>query len=113
MHKYGLEAPLRLQRFFDYPDKAYPTVHVGGTNGKGSVCWKLARVCSNHYPKVGLFSSPHISSFRERMMINHTPISIERAELLFTQIFERLNKPGGGIDDLSGAVLKLEEKEEE
>jgi dihydrofolate synthase/folylpolyglutamate synthase len=100
---YNLDNPLRLQRLFDYPDKAYPTIHVGGTNGKGSVCWKLARLCSNHYPKVGLFSSPHISSFRERLMINHKPISIERVELLFTKIFHKLDS----IADLHCSFFEL------
>jgi dihydrofolate synthase/folylpolyglutamate synthase len=45
-------------------------IHVGGTNGKGSVCYKLAesmRLCGLN---VGLFVSPHISSFRERIQVN-------------------------------------------
>jgi dihydrofolate synthase/folylpolyglutamate synthase len=57
------------------PHTAYPTVHVTGTNGKGSVCFKIAHVLENQGLKVGLFTSPHISAFSERISINGVEIS--------------------------------------
>lgn len=47
-----------------------PIIHVGGTNGKGSVSTKIAKIFELHGLRVGLFTSPHISTFRERMSIN-------------------------------------------
>lgn len=53
----------------------YPCVHVAGSNGKGSVSMKIARALELHGLKVGLYTSPHISTFRERIMINGQCIS--------------------------------------
>jgi dihydrofolate synthase/folylpolyglutamate synthase len=55
--------------------RAYPMIHVAGTNGKGSVCLKLAHALRARGLRVGLYTSPHISSFRERIMINDDAIS--------------------------------------
>lgn len=59
--------------FFDqmngHPHRRYATVHVAGTNGKGSVCSMLASVLAASGLKVGLYTSPHILDFRERMRI--------------------------------------------
>lgn len=59
--------------FFDqlngHPHRRYATVHVAGTNGKGSVCSMLASVLASSGMKVGLYTSPHILDFRERMRI--------------------------------------------
>jgi dihydrofolate synthase/folylpolyglutamate synthase len=53
----------------------FKIIHVAGTNGKGSVSHKIARALELQGLKVGLFTSPHISSFRERIQINSTLIS--------------------------------------
>ena len=59
--------------FFDqlvgHPHRKYPSVHVAGTNGKGSVCSMLASVLAAAGFRVGLYTSPHILDFRERMRI--------------------------------------------
>ena len=52
-------------------------VHIAGTNGKGSVALKIAKTLQYAGCKVGLFCSPHVSSFRERMQINDQLISEE------------------------------------
>ena len=57
---------------------AYPSVHIAGTNGKGSVSLKIATALELAGLKVGLFTSPHLESFCERIMINGSPISEER-----------------------------------
>ncbi len=61
-------------------------VHVAGTNGKGSVCWKMSKALQKAGYKVGLFLSPHISSFRERVRINDELISEEDVRRLVTKV---------------------------
>lgn len=55
---------------FGHPERQFRSLHVGGTNGKGSVCWKLSKALQCHGYKVGLYTSPHVSSYRERIQIN-------------------------------------------
>ncbi len=62
------------------------TVHVAGTNGKGSVCWKMSKALQKAGYRVGLFSSPHISTFRERIRINDELISEEDVTRLATKV---------------------------
>ena len=64
-----------LSKSLGDPHAAFPTIHVTGTNGKGSVCVKIAKVLENQGCKVGLFTSPHIRSFSERISINGVEIS--------------------------------------
>jgi dihydrofolate synthase/folylpolyglutamate synthase len=65
---------LFLGQFGD-PQEKIPTVHVAGTNGKGSVCAMLAHILREQGNRVGLFTSPDLHKFNERMMINNIPIS--------------------------------------
>lgn len=73
--KLGLEQPQALHRAIGSPADRLNIIHVAGTNGKGSVCHKLATVLQTAGYKVGLFSSPHISCFRERIRVNGVMIS--------------------------------------
>lgn len=57
-----------------HPQKAYATIHVTGTNGKGSVSAKIARALTSAGYKVGLFTSPHLFDYRERIRINDVAI---------------------------------------
>lgn len=59
-----------LDKHLDFPHKKYKTVHVAGTNGKGSVSHLLASVLQSANYKVGLYTSPHLKDFRERIKIN-------------------------------------------
>ena len=60
------------------PFHAYPTIHIAGTNGKGSVALKVANSLQLFGKRVGLFTSPHLFSFTERMVVNGVPIGQER-----------------------------------
>lgn len=75
--KLGLETSERLHALTGHPltKRTTPIVHVAGTNGKGSVSWKVAQVLRLSGLKTGLFVSPHISSFRERVQVNGELIS--------------------------------------
>ncbi len=53
-----------------HPEKKFPSIHVGGTNGKGTVCRMLASVYQEAGYKVGLYTSPHLLDVKERFMIN-------------------------------------------
>ena len=69
-YKPGLDTSLRLDEFFGHPHKRFKSIHVGGTNGKGSTSSMLAAVLQSQGYKTGLYTSPHLVDFRERMRIN-------------------------------------------
>ncbi len=76
--KLGLEPVTRLLELIGRPDRTLPIVHVAGTNGKGSVCAMIASILDAAGLTVGLYSSPHLVDFRERMRVGGEPISRER-----------------------------------
>lgn len=57
------------------PHDRYPTIHVGGTNGKGSVAATLASILGHSGVRVGLYTSPHLCCFRERFQVGGSPVS--------------------------------------
>lgn len=69
-YKPGLDTSRRLDDLFGNPHRNYKTIHVAGTNGKGSVAHTLASVLQKSGYKVGLYTSPHLIDFRERIRIN-------------------------------------------
>lgn len=74
-YKEGLDNTLTLDAHFGHPHHSFRTIHVAGTNGKGSVSHTLAAVLQSAGYKTGLYTSPHLVDFRERIRINGTPIS--------------------------------------
>ncbi len=70
------------------PEKAFPAIHVTGTNGKGSVSHKIARALQFAGLKVGLYTSPHLISFCERIQVNGILIPEETARLGLLRLFE-------------------------
>lgn len=70
------------------PHQSYPTIHVAGTNGKGSVCQKVAAALQLSGKKVGLYTSPHIVDVRERIQINGEKISEEEMISIFEPLLE-------------------------
>ena len=69
-YKPGLGTSLSLDKYLAYPHKAYKTIHVAGTNGKGSTSHLLAAVLQKSGYKVGLYTSPHLVDFRERIRVD-------------------------------------------
>ncbi len=76
-YKSSLDNTLKLDEIFGHPHQYYKTVHVAGTNGKGSVSHMLAAVLQSAGYKTGLYTSPHLKDFRERIKINGEMISEE------------------------------------
>jgi dihydrofolate synthase / folylpolyglutamate synthase len=74
-YKADLENAWYLDQYFGEQHKLFKSIHVGGTNGKGSVSHMLAAVLQSAGYKTGLFTSPHIYDFRERIKVNGEEIS--------------------------------------
>ena len=73
-YKEGLENTLKLDEHFGHPHRNYRTIHVAGTNGKGSCSHTLAAILQEAGYRVGLYTSPHLMDFRERIRINGHPV---------------------------------------
>lgn len=69
-YKPGLANSEALDSFFGHPHRKYRTLHVAGTNGKGSTSHLLAAILQQSGYKVGLYTSPHLVDFRERIRVN-------------------------------------------
>lgn len=77
-YKPGLDTSLALDSYFGHPHRKFKSIHVGGTNGKGSTSHSLAAVLQKQGYKTGLYTSPHLADFRERMRINGEMIPKEK-----------------------------------
>lgn len=77
-YKEGLTNTLALDEHFNHPHRQYKTIHVAGTNGKGSCSHTLASILQAEGHKVGLYTSPHLIDFRERIRVNGQCIDQER-----------------------------------
>ena len=74
-YKVDLSNTLKLMRYLNKPQDSFKSVHVAGTNGKGSTSHLLASVLQEAGYKVGLYTSPHLKDYRERIKINGEVIS--------------------------------------
>jgi dihydrofolate synthase/folylpolyglutamate synthase len=90
--KVNLDAIIKGCELFNNPQKSLNLIHVTGTNGKGSVCKKLASIFTKSGMKTGLFISPHISSFRERIQIDNKYIDKEYVTLELEKIYKVLEQ---------------------
>lgn len=73
-YKEGLENTYELDKHFGHPHKQFKTIHIAGTNGKGSCSHTLAAILQSAGYKTGLYTSPHLVDFRERIRVNGTPV---------------------------------------
>lgn len=69
-YKPGLDTSLALDSYFGNPHRKFRSIHVGGTNGKGSTSHSLAAVLQSQGYKTGLYTSPHLADFRERIRVD-------------------------------------------
>ena len=90
-YKNSLDNTLALDLLYDHPHKSYKTIHVGGTNGKGSVSHMMASVLQHAGYKVGLYTSPHLKDFRERIKVNGVMIGKEDV-VWFVNDFRKKNE---------------------
>lgn len=73
-YKEGLDTIKALDEHYEHPHHDFKTIHVAGTNGKGSVSHTLAAILQVCGYKVGLYTSPHLADFSERIRVNGQPI---------------------------------------
>ncbi len=90
-YKDNLDNTIFLDNLYNNPHHYFKTIHIGGTNGKGSVSHMLASVLQSAGYKVGLFTSPHLKDFRERIRVNGRMIS-KKAVTDFVNDFLKDNK---------------------
>jgi dihydrofolate synthase/folylpolyglutamate synthase len=99
-YKANLDNTHKLDLHFNHPHKNFKTIHVAGTNGKGSVSHMLASILMESGLKVGLYTSPHLKDFRERIRINKEMIS----EI---EVVEFVNQNQTIIEDLKPSFFEL------
>ena len=111
-YKEGLSNTNALDCRYGHPHRSYRTIHVGGTNGKGSVSHTLAAILQCAGYKVGLYTSPHLADFRERIRVNGLMIPEQRVIDFVTEekaFFEPLHP---SFFELATALAFLYFKEE-
>ena len=91
-HKDGLTNIKKLLERFHHPEVGPKIIHVAGTNGKGSVCSMLESVLRASGFHTGLYTSPHLVDYNERIMIDGKPISNEDFAYLGTMVKEEIEK---------------------
>jgi len=84
--KLGLENTRYLLSLMGEPHKKLKIIHVAGTNGKGSTCSLISSILQSDGYKVGLYTSPHLVDFTERIKINQKPISRKKVSELLERI---------------------------
>ncbi|WP_009543790.1 bifunctional folylpolyglutamate synthase/dihydrofolate synthase [Crocosphaera subtropica] len=87
----GLERSKTLLNQLNNPHQHIPIIHVGGTNGKGSVCAYLSSILTEAGYKVGRYTSPHLIDWTERICINNQPIPKFRLETILIHIKNSIN----------------------
>lgn len=105
--KYGLDGPRGLEQSLGYPLESFDSVLVGGTNGKGSTSAALSQLLRSGGSKVGLFTSPHLVTFRERIRIDGTPISEAEAARLIEMVLPLAERRGCSFFETTWAMAAL------
>ncbi|MBN2090802.1 bifunctional folylpolyglutamate synthase/dihydrofolate synthase [candidate division KSB1 bacterium] len=96
--KFSAEINLKLERIshllelLDNPQHSYPSIHVGGTSGKGSTSTMISMILKEAGYKTGLHISPHLQIFNERHQINNLVVPISRLAALYEKIKPAINK---------------------
>ncbi|HKP73642.1 MAG TPA: Mur ligase family protein, partial [Pyrinomonadaceae bacterium] len=98
--KLGLANVERLLAALDRPERAFPSVQIAGTNGKGSTAAMLAEICRASRIRAGLYTSPHLVSITERVRINGREISRED----FARLTARVRAASLELQTASGAL---------
>ena len=90
--KFGLNNVKTILAAFQDPHKQFPAVVVAGSNGKGSVCAMLVRILSLHGYKTGLYSSPHLARYEERIRVSERLIPQRDFSLCLTKLKDKIDE---------------------
>lgn len=88
--KFGLDRMIRATKLLGNPQDHFPSIHVAGTNGKGSVTSMLAHVFKVSGYKTGMYTSPHLEKINERFQINGVAISDRELSQIISQIRRKI-----------------------
>jgi len=99
--KFGLSNSTRLMGLMGDPHRRFRSVHIAGTNGKGSAAAFLAGMLVAAGYRVGLYTSPHLVSFTERIRINNIPVTEDRV----IDLAERVQARYAGLPSAEGGAL--------
>lgn len=105
--KLNLKTMQELLAAFDHPEKNLPAIHIAGTNGKGSVTTKIGKGLELAGYRAGVYTSPHISTFRERIQVNGKMIAEEDVLRLLNLICERVGLKGGTFFEITTLLAWL------
>lgn len=101
----SFESFKRACALFDNPQNAFEAVHIAGTNGKGSVAWGASKQLEKNKLRVGLFTSPHLVDFCERIRINSALIPKGDVMRLGPEIISRVQEHGIDLHFFEWATL--------
>ena len=90
--KFGLDNVRSILASLGNPHRAYPCVLVAGSNGKGSVCAILTRILTLQGFRTGLFTSPHLVRYEERMRIDGEPMSAKAFSRVLTRLRSQIER---------------------
>ncbi len=90
--KFGLRGIRRLLASIGNPERDFPTIHVAGTNGKGSTSAMIAAILTASGYKTGLYTSPHLISFTERIRIDGKPVPSREVTRLTSMIHKQVRR---------------------
>ena len=102
--KPGLERITSLLDELDHPERRYPVIHVAGTNGKGSTCAMLASILQHAGYRVGLYTSPHIRHFNERIKVQGAMIDDADIARLAVPMMDAAAPIGGTFFEVTTAM---------
>ncbi|HQE82253.1 MAG TPA: folylpolyglutamate synthase/dihydrofolate synthase family protein [Candidatus Hydrogenedentes bacterium] len=112
--KLGLDNIRRLLAGAGNPHASYPSVHVGGTNGKGSVVAMLDAICRAAGLRTGRYTSPHIIDVNERFLINGHPVSdaeLDETLAYFRRIAETMAPPPTYFEVVTAVAFRIFQQE--
>jgi dihydrofolate synthase/folylpolyglutamate synthase len=102
--KFGLDTTRALLRSLGDPHTVMPAIHIGGTNGKGSVAALVAEALASAGWRVGLYTSPHLVSFRERIRVDGVPISEEAVAMWTARMTPLIQELGATFFEATTAM---------
>ncbi|MBK8006241.1 MAG: bifunctional folylpolyglutamate synthase/dihydrofolate synthase [Gemmatimonadetes bacterium] len=102
--KFGLDTTRALLAAVGDPHTVFPTIHIGGTNGKGSVSTLVAEALRARGLRVGLYTSPHLVSFRERIQVDGAPISEQAVAAWTERLQPAILEHGGTFFEATTAI---------
>lgn len=89
--KLGLDSMHALIEALQHPEQAYQTIHVAGTNGKGSVCAMVSAGLRASGYRTGVYTSPHLDRIEERIAVDGAPVSSEAFDAALAEVFEAID----------------------